>query len=149
MRKNSTLNQVNFKYIYLYTIICSLIFWLDWPKSPGRTWQEGQLLLDSWTSVSLDRHSILLWGRGGGALRLSRVWLNALETLLVLGNTTLTSENEAIWNFYQDQTSSSRRQDSLGLRLLQEILYLDVSSGLFSPPYRWGDFQEVFRPDMT
>jgi hypothetical protein len=30
-------------------------------------------VMDSWTSVSLDRHIILLWRRGGGALRLSRV----------------------------------------------------------------------------
>ncbi len=49
----------------------------------------------------------------------SRVVRNTFETLLVLGNSTLPSENEAICNFYQDQISRAGRQDSLGLNKVQ------------------------------
>ena len=41
-------------------------------------------------------------GEGGPE---SRVVRNTFETLLVLGNSTLPSENEAICDFYQDQIS--------------------------------------------
>jgi hypothetical protein len=35
------------------------------------------------------------------------------------------SENEAVWNFYKDQTSSSRRQDSWGLKGLSYEIDLE------------------------
>ena len=55
------------------------------PKSPGQTWQEEQLLLDSWTSVSLDRHSILLWGRGGGGPQAVTCLTQCIRDTLGLG----------------------------------------------------------------
>ncbi len=51
-------------------------------------------------------------GEGGPE---SRVVGNTFETLLVLGISTLPSENKAICDFYQDQISRAGRQDSLGL----------------------------------
>ncbi len=54
-------------------------------------------------------------GEGGPE---SRVVRNTFETLLVLGNSTLPSENKAICDFYQDQISRAGRQDSLGLNYI-------------------------------
>ncbi len=114
MRKNSTLNQVNFKYIYTLSFAAQLFGWTG-PKSlvgPGSKGScTGQL-----DQRFQDRHSILLQGEGGGKHSAVTCLTQCVRDTLGPGKTTLTSENEAIWNFYQDQTISSRRQDSLGLR---------------------------------
>jgi len=72
-------------------------------------------VMGSWTSVSRTGTAFYCRGRGGGEHSAVTCLTQCVRDTLGPGKTTLTSENEAIWNFYQDQTSSSRRQDSLGL----------------------------------
>jgi hypothetical protein len=71
--------------------------------------------MGSWASVSRTGTAFYCGG-GGGEHSAVTCLTQCVRDTLGPGKTTLTSENKAKWNFYQDQTSSSRRQDSLGLK---------------------------------